>query len=344
VTRSKQGALLSIVEAAYAVERPEGEWLGGILDALNRAYPAANALCAYTFDASNPAKFKTGNWVWRGDHSAFPDFSEFLPLLTPDYIQRTWGKLQVARALAEPGMPRKEAYVEKLQTVEARDSLNVNGVDGSGNGIFAALFLPRSPSVRNFIRGGWTRVATHLATAARLRRMLASVSIPASSDAVLTPSGRVVDANGDASERASLDALRRAVAEVERARSGRSFDTETEAIHSWKALVAARWSLVDSFESDGRRYLVARRNSPNVRRMAALSRREREVVELAGAGHTNKLIAYALGISASTVGVLLHRAAGKLEVKSRNDLVKRYRDTSASDIGGETSPKGPHSN
>jgi len=90
-------------------------------------------------------------------------------------------------------------------------------------------------------------------------------------------------------------------------------------------LVTARWTLVDSFHLGGARYVVAQENAPQVRGVERLSRREREVVELAAAGHNNKLIAYALGIAASTVGVLLHRAAAKLGARSREELTARYR-------------------
>ena len=76
------------------------------------------------------------------------------------------------------------------------------------------------------------------------------------------------------------------------------------------------------------RYVVAQENAPEVRELQSLSRREREAVELVAAGHSNKLIAYALGISPSTVGVLLHRASVKLRTSTREALVARYRAAS----------------
>jgi DNA-binding CsgD family transcriptional regulator len=44
-------------------------------------------------------------------------------------------------------------------------------------------------------------------------------------------------------------------------------------------------------------------------------------------GHTNKVIAYELGLSASTVRVLLTRASRKLGVSGRQRLIERYRAT-----------------
>ncbi len=54
---------------------------------------------------------------------------------------------------------------------------------------------------------------------------------------------------------------------------------------------------------------------------AALSARERQVLAYAKLGHHNKLIAYELGIGSSTVRVLLARAAAKLGVRTRRELL-----------------------
>ena len=45
----------------------------------------------------------------------------------------------------------------------------------------------------------------------------------------------------------------------------------------------------------------------------------------AALGHANKLIAYELGVSASTVGVHLLRAARKLRVRTRAQAVAAWR-------------------
>ena len=69
--------------------------------------------------------------------------------------------------------------------------------------------------------------------------------------------------------------------------------------------------LVDHFESDGKRYVLARRNDAAVRGLAALTDRERQALGYAALGHTNKLIAYEMGIvnmrlgEASAVPVLI---------------------------------------
>jgi DNA-binding CsgD family transcriptional regulator len=52
-----------------------------------------------------------------------------------------------------------------------------------------------------------------------------------------------------------------------------------------------------------------------------LSSRERQAMALLALEQTNKQIAFELGISASTVGVLLHRAAQKLGTRARSELI-----------------------
>jgi DNA-binding NarL/FixJ family response regulator len=125
-----------------------------------------------------------------------------------------------------------------------------------------------------------------------------------------------------AAERRDLrEALRHAVRARDRARSAairRSDDGA--AVDMWQALVSGRWSLIDRFESDGRRFTVAIENEPRVADPRALSPRERCVVQLAARGHANKSIAYSLGLAAGTVGALLARALRKLGLGSRAEL------------------------
>ncbi|MGH7298360.1 MAG: helix-turn-helix domain-containing protein, partial [Polyangiaceae bacterium] len=103
-------------------------------------------------------------------------------------------------------------------------------------------------------------------------------------------------------------------------------DAPDAALEAWKGLVSARWSLVEHFESDGKEYILACRNDPDVRGPAALTRREQQVLGLLGVGHTTKLVAYELGISDSTVRVLLARAMAKLGASTREEALAAFRD------------------
>ena len=82
--------------------------------------------------------------------------------------------------------------------------------------------------------------------------------------------------------------------------------------------MSGRWSLVEHFERDGRRYYLAHRNEPEVRSVKGLTARERQVLAYAQLGNSNKLIAYSLGISISTVSTLLSRARRKVQSNMPN--------------------------
>jgi len=176
------------------------------------------------------------------------------------------------------------------------------------------------------VRGLFPRIASHLAAAQRLRRRLGLANSAESAEAVLSPDGhRVEHAIGTATSHIAQDALRAAAVRIDRARGKIRTSDPERALDGWKALVAARWTLLDHFESDGRRYILARENEPVPAGAAAeLSARERQVLANAALGRSNKEIAYALGLAPSTVRVLLTRAARKLGASSRAELLQRF--------------------
>jgi len=81
------------------------------------------------------------------------------------------------------------------------------------------------------------------------------------------------------------------------------------------------WRLVDSFQQDGVQYVVAREEAALAGSLLALTGREREIVLQAAAGASNKEIAHDLGISDATVRVLMSRAANRLGVRKRKELL-----------------------
>jgi DNA-binding NarL/FixJ family response regulator len=108
-------------------------------------------------------------------------------------------------------------------------------------------------------------------------------------------------------------------------------------LNLWRALEAGRWSLSDVFDSDGRRYIVARPNEPEVPRDGILSERERQVAEQVSCGRSNKLIAYELGLDPSTVSTHLTTACRKLGVDSRAALIRAFRTRRLNGDGKEDS-------
>lgn len=112
------------------------------------------------------------------------------------------------------------------------------------------------------------------------------------------------------------------------------------ALKLWRALIDGRWSLIDRFDRDGRRFILAHRNDLSGRSLRALTSRERQVASYAAMAHSNKLIAYELGISLGAVSTHLSAALAKLGLESRVELVRL--GTSLS-VGGNATPGGERS-
>ena len=93
---------------------------------------------------------------------------------------------------------------------------------------------------------------------------------------------------------------------------------------SVQGVIDRSWSIIEHHERDGRHYLVVVEMPPPRPGLEALSPRELQVVAAAAVGQTSKVIAFELGLSDSTVRVLLARSARKLGVKRRAELVALY--------------------
>jgi DNA-binding CsgD family transcriptional regulator len=121
--------------------------------------------------------------------------------------------------------------------------------------------------------------------------------------------------------------IRDAAVAIDRATRQLRLRDAAEALRLWEALDDGRLILVDEFERDGRRYLVARARpgAAAQRPDVALTPRQREVAAYAALGHANKLIAYELGVSVSTVATHLMAAARKLHAPSRAALIAKAR-------------------
>lgn len=84
------------------------------------------------------------------------------------------------------------------------------------------------------------------------------------------------------------------------------------------------WTIAEQFVREGFSYRVMRRPLEFEQSPPRLTKREEHAVELAASGNTNKSIAQVMNVSPSTVGVLLFRAAAKLNAKSRSELLSNY--------------------
>lgn len=190
--------------------------------------------------------------------------------------------------------------------------------------VVLAAFTAKRTDVPHELARRWARLLVHVATAARLRYGLGlHGKRHAAPAAVLEPDGTLAHAEGAARLGPARKALSDAARAIDLARGHLRQQDPERAIALWRGLVNGRWSLVESIDSDGRRFVVAKENrvaptnSPRT-----LSGRQAAVVHLAAQGHTNKLIAYELGLSEASIATHLRRAARIAGVASRVELVQ----------------------
>src|SRR5690606_500357 len=184
-----------------------------------------------------------------------------------------------------------------------------------GEGVFISAMTSRPWPVQEAAVERWRLLRAHILAGLRLHRNLVE-------EAVLDRHGKVVHAEGEARETRALDALRERARHIDRARSAEGRRDPEAALRVWQGLVNGRWSLVDKFDSDGRRYLIARRNEPGegVAALRPLSRRERQILAYAALGYANKHIAYTLGLAPSTVSSHLRSAMRRVGASTRAAL------------------------
>lgn len=207
--------------------------------------------------------------------------------------------------------PEIVAAVSGMRTqLGVADSLGILAHPVPGRVVVLCNFSPVPVRLSRSERELLTRIAIHLETSFRLRLR------PELVKAELDERGRVLHREEDAppSPRLTEHAQR-----LTRAHS-RHVDAE-EAVELWPALVEGRYSLVERGSGKGKRYLVVE-NPPAAQPMRALDPRELEVVTQASRGLAVKMIAYALGISPTSVANRMTSAAAKVGVATRLELVR----------------------
>jgi DNA-binding CsgD family transcriptional regulator len=312
------GDPVAILEAAYSVDRDEAAWLASVLEVVGPGLDRGHGASAFLYDASDVSRMRVWSYL-GGPTGRGPAIAQAITASTPERLHWTFRTQSCAVASEGPGWDDQPAS-QLFRQWGVEDILFVNGLDPTGIGCFLTARMPARAPPTPAVRQKWSRVAVHLAAAYRLQRRLSELR--EEPDAVLDPGGRVLHAEPGASGNAAREALRHLARAIDRARGGLRRRDPDEALFLWKRLAEARWSLVDQFESDGRRFLVARRNDVRLPRPRVLTDRERQVAAQAALGLTNKHIAYALGLSTGTVSTHLSAAMRKLDLRSRADLTR----------------------
>lgn len=329
---------IDLVEVAYDVEKSEADWLPDLLDAGVPLLDHGLGIVATRFE--------------RPPHGAGAD------LVLRDVCAKSlptgmWARLEAARSVLSADALRAltsaghagtwtdvaQDYPEDCQRfldeLGCPDMLGLVASDPWGLGIHLSAPLPEAMRLTTRSRLRWQMLGAHIAAAHRLRGTLADSSeprrtaptdLPHGAEAVLDAKGfRIVDSVGQAQKPNASELLRRAARRVDKARGKLRKEDPQKALEMWKALVHGRWSMIDWFDTDGRRFVLARPNPPKVFDPRGLSEQECQVVTYVLLGESNKLIAYRLGLSQGRVSGLLKSAMHKLGAKNKAQLVRQLR-------------------
>lgn len=322
--------ILTIVETAYQVDAPADTWLRRLSEQVKPHLDQGFGMAAFEYYWPRGGDLQMLQSMHLGIPRGLAEiYSKVFATMDPQIRARpfqmgpfvTGSQMMGMRAEQFREQPHMKRFVQQFGMF---DSVWITAAEPSGRGLGfhagrhkIAWSSPRQVSL-------WGKLAAHLSSAVRLRHRMEGYPSRLPPEAVLDPSGKVHDADGPAKERTARERLRAAVRDIERGRGPLRRRDPGRALSDWKGLVAGRWTLIDQLERDGRRYIVARENVPRAPGPEALTDRERQVVGFAKLGHSNKLIAYDLGISDSTVRVLIARAASKLGVRTREELIRTY--------------------
>ncbi|MBX3193380.1 MAG: helix-turn-helix transcriptional regulator [Labilithrix sp.] len=323
-----EGALLDCLAACYRLDLDAAEYVRHVVEQASPVFDRGLGVIAYTYDARDRERPSIDHFATskRFDPRWLPPYYaavEAAGHAGPPYPTgfRAWSHLPCGQASAVAEMRSFLPLFAHLGG--SRDTFAVNALDASGQGLWLGAPLPSTTRIAADRITLFTRFSAHLTAALRLRRnAVTSKPRPA---AILSPKGALLHANGDEEVVGAREALRRATVAFDQARTKKMRADVERATRRWRPLVVSRWSLLDEFDTDGQRFVVAVENAPPTPPPCkGLSEREHQVMTQAHLGHADKVIGYELGLSTSTVRVLIHRATKKLGAPTRREALARF--------------------
>jgi DNA-binding CsgD family transcriptional regulator len=322
--------VVSLVEAAYLHDEDLQSWLENLVRVADASISGGRGVFGIIVESMG------------GDDGSDDQFTNRTNFLATSYSGLPDHILEKAAPLLEftPTEKLRQRYVSagpvgtlsavfatvggfdaRLEATGFADAMYLRASDVSG--VELVLAIPgerpvRIPAARKLLL---SHVASHIKTAYRLRGKRADLLRDGGDvEAILSTDGKIEHATGPALQRDSREVLREAARACVRAKS-RKVDPE-EALAEWRALFRGRWSVVDHSDTDGKTFIVARRNEPKAPQTKGLSARENLVAALAARGYSNKEMQYELGWPMSTIASSLTSATLKLGVSSRTALVR----------------------
>lgn len=338
VRKTTAKGVLDVVEASYALGGTDVEWLAGVLDAAKPNFDLGRGFYAFTCTIDDGAFAMEPVYVERALDPKWGSLVEKLNREVPGaVIDVLTSSASICGGFGEVvgfDSPASQHLAEYGPATGITDAFTVFAQDGEGRGINISAPIDGIVATAPRVRGIWRRTSLHLAAGLRLRRKLIAEQAPL--EAMIAPDGKVAHAEGAVKRSASArDALRQSVRRMERARTKSERSDPESALELWRALVAGEWSLVEKWESDGRRYLAAYRNAPDVRDPRALTKHESAVLRYVALGASNKEIAFTLGLPVGSIGTAVSQLLRKLGCHRRTELVALAKIDDAKRLGDD---------
>ncbi len=316
---------ISLIEAGYNLEGNNSQWLKGLISHVSKILNRGSEPVGWTFHCT-PITFKLGSFS-EGTSKALTYAARMSHALSTekslDLTYRTGVVIATASELVFPRLPDMHKMFLNLLKGRMEDLLVINCQSGMGSGVSIGMLLKQTSQVTVQERRRWPQVAAHIGAAVRLRGKIAQLSAIDSLEveAILDSGGRLHHAHESAKDQDIRENLRTIVRRIEQSRTQAGRENADAALNNWEGLVNGRWSIVDRFDSDGRRFIVAIKNDPAHPDLRGLTLRERQVAEYVGLGYASKQIAYTLGLSETAITNCTARVQSKLGLHSRAELV-----------------------
>ena len=315
---------IDAVEAAYSLDGTTEAWLARLLQAVAPDLDLGAGTYAFTVRSSEDPRLRPDSELATrgldpGYLGVLAELNEAVPGEVLDLVARTLVSCGALEQIFGDG-PANRIFRDVAGRVGIVDGFSMFAHDGELGGIVMsapsrAVLRLSGPTLHV-----WTRIGLHVAAALRLRRKILEGT--SSVEALVSPGGEVAHAEGTVRTDGDVRArLRLAVKRVEQARTKAVRADPAHALTLWRGLVDGRWSLVDRWESDGKRYVAVHANPPSGKDPRALTEREAAVLSYAVRSASDKEIAFALGLPAGTVATIIRRVVHKLGCRRRVDLI-----------------------
>jgi DNA-binding CsgD family transcriptional regulator len=316
---------VGLIEATYDLSGSEGAWLGRVVRA---AYPVLNrglGVAGFLWDLSHDGELRVASPTYVGcSPLVHAGLSDSGARLTQTQAHALYLRGRPCKLMGEDARIRyPRAHAAYQAHVDLAGFIYMSCADVTLRGCMVLAPNTRgTPGVH--LGRALDHVARHVTSGLRLKRTL--VESIDSADAILDDKGTLVHATSEVSgrrERGSFVTAARRMLDSRRVRRSHP----SQAVELWRALVLGRWSLVDHLDSDGKRFLIARRNPVGAHEPASLSEGERRASLLFALLGSVKLVAYELGLSPSTISGELKSACRKLGCRNRAELAALLQPT-----------------